>query len=244
MKTKRARSPSPDLGLGRVPLERLYPVASPASKPRKGEPGYGQPQEKRLKVVKRACPKATQERVSRVMSQRFFCIGRDRTSELTEEFKVLGSTGNVYTVRVDHVPTCDCPDGQKGNHCKHILFVFLKILQIPQSVNLWYQSALLTSELRAIFANARPAPQNIVEERVKKIYRVATGKEAQGDEADTGTSLVKKRLPKEDDTCPICYEDFTPGSEKGLVFCLSAQGCGNPLHVQCFQNWARTATPV
>ncbi|GAA5893907.1 RING finger protein [Sporobolomyces salmoneus] len=255
MATKRPRSISPDdLPSGpSVPLERLYPSAGPALKPPKkkksnpNDPNEPQdpPYEKRLKLYKRACPKATQERVDRVMSQRFFCIGRTRTSEITEEFKVLGSTGNVYTIRVGHVPTCDCPDGQKGNHCKHILFVFLKILQIPQSVNLWYQSALLTPELQAIFANARPAPQTQLEERVKKLYKIATGEaepEPEGETEDTG--LVKKRIPKEDDSCPICYEDFEPGSEQGLVFCLSPQGCGNPLHVPCFQNWARTATPV
>ncbi|GAA5947933.1 hypothetical protein JCM3765_007035 [Sporobolomyces pararoseus] len=250
MAPKRSRSISPDLpssSAHQVPLERLYPEAGPTPK-FKAKKGDDTPApEKRLKLYKRACPKATQERVDRVMSQRFFCVGRTRTSEISEEFKVLGSTGNVYTIRICNVPTCDCPDGQKGNHCKHILFVFLKILQIPQSVNLWYQSALITDELRAIFANARPAPQTQQEERVKKMYRIATGeeepeKDEQGQEIDSVG--VKKRIPKEDDSCPICYEDFEPGSEAGLVFCLSPQGCGNPLHLPCFQNWARTATPV
>lgn len=150
--TKRARSISPDLLEDYVPLERLYPSAGPVVKGKKGEPAP----EKRLKLYKRgefqfnfppllrfssnivpdlACPKATQERVERVMSQRFFCIGRTRTSEITEEFKVLGSTGNVYTIRVCHVPTCDCPDGQRGNHCKHIVRSCLTILpRIPLPV--------------------------------------------------------------------------------------------------------------
>ncbi len=30
--------------------------------------------------------------------------------EAGERFAVLGSTGNVYTVRVGVVPECDCPD--------------------------------------------------------------------------------------------------------------------------------------
>lgn len=52
---------------------------------------------------------------------RIFMIDRNRTGELQEEFSVLGSTGNVYNVVVDHKPRCDCPDAMKGNHCKHIV---------------------------------------------------------------------------------------------------------------------------
>lgn len=82
------------------------------------------------------------------------------------------------------------------------------VLQVPQSVNLWYQSALLTTELEAIFANARPAPQSHLDERVKKVYRVATGLEAPqppGTSSDA-VELIKKRIPQQDDSCPICCQ--------------------------------------
>lgn len=35
---------------------------------------------------------------------------------------ISGSTGNIYTIVIKHLPTCDCPDALKGNHCKHLLF--------------------------------------------------------------------------------------------------------------------------
>ena len=36
-------------------------------------------------------------------------IERERDPNgLCETFKVLGSTGNVYTVRIDTLPSCDC----------------------------------------------------------------------------------------------------------------------------------------
>lgn len=112
--------PAPHAAPLAPPVERIYPVAGPASKkPKKGEEGYGEVQEKRLRVFKRACPQATQERADRVFLQRFFCVDRNRTGEVSEEFKVLGSTGNCYTVKIDHEPSCDCPDGAKGNKCKH-----------------------------------------------------------------------------------------------------------------------------
>lgn len=86
---------------------------------------------------------------------------------------MLGSTGNVYTVQVGHVPSCSCPDGSKGNHCKHLLFVLLKILQVPQDSNLWYQAALLTNELEAIFALSRPAPSDRQAVRIANLYKVS-----------------------------------------------------------------------
>ncbi|GAA5850422.1 hypothetical protein JCM8547_001870 [Rhodosporidiobolus lusitaniae] len=245
MSTKR-RLPSPEAETESF-SPYVYPQAGPTpKKPKRGEAGYGEPEpEKRQKLFKKSCSKATQERANRVFTQRFFCVHRQRTSEISEEFKVLGSTGNQYTVTVDHRPKCDCPDGAKGNKCKHQLFVLLKILQVPQTSNLWYQAALLISELQAIFAHARPAPSTLLDERVKKAYRIATGEEKPdvlSSASDGG--VVKKRVPQEGDSCPICYEDFTPGSEAGLVCCLGLQGCGNALHNQCFAEWAKTTQPV
>lgn len=110
----------------------------------------------------------------------------------------------MHASQIDKVPTCDCPDGLKGNKCKHQLFVLLKILQIPQSSNLWYQAAFLQDELTAIFANARPAPRTAFEEGIVKRYQVVTGK-LEPDEVDTAEAgLVKKRVPEEGDSCPIC----------------------------------------
>lgn len=124
-------------------------------------------------------------------------------------------------------------------------FVLLKILQIPPEVNLWYQAALLQTELRAIFAHARPPPQDRQAERVAKLYRVATGEEEADAEAEgSGGGAVQKKVPADGDDCPICYEEFAAGSEKGLVFCLSLHGCGNALHLECFGQWSKQAHPV
>ncbi|MCL7036771.1 hypothetical protein MKW94_019084 [Papaver nudicaule] len=47
------------------------------------------------------------------------------------DFFILGSTGNVYIVRLSKTPSCNCPDGTIP--CKHILFVLLRVLGIPRS---------------------------------------------------------------------------------------------------------------
>ncbi len=40
-----------------------------------------------------------------------------------EVVEMAGTTGNLYTVTINHLPTCTCPDHLKGNMCKHIIYV-------------------------------------------------------------------------------------------------------------------------
>ncbi|KAI0673012.1 hypothetical protein C8Q78DRAFT_969499 [Trametes maxima] len=191
--------------------------------------------EKRGAIFKKACPQNIIERVHRVMGQRFFMIDRSRQgTELREEFSVLGSTGNVYTVVIEKKPSCNCPDALKGNHCKHILFIFLKVLQVSQDSGYWYQKALLTLELEEIFSQAPRAPAAVTNERVRDAFAQATGRAAGSSSQNKG----KKRLPGEGDDCPICYEGMHKVAEKLLVFC---EECSNGLHKECFQQWANAA---
>ncbi|KZP29081.1 hypothetical protein FIBSPDRAFT_851927 [Athelia psychrophila] len=161
----------------------------------------------------------------------------DRTrvgQELREEFKVLGSTGNVYNVVIDKTPSCTCPDATKGNHCKHIIFVYLKVLNVSTASGLWYQKALLTSELQTIFDQAPPAPNSVAHQRVRDAYARATGKgpaTSAKAQADNG----KRRVPGPDDDCAVCYEGMHGLDQKELTWC---QDCGNPVHNECFTQWA------
>lgn len=57
------------------------------------------------------------------------------------EFDVAGTTGNLYKVTVGKVPVCNCPDGTKGNQCKHI---FYGILPLTTPTTAIFISILLT----------------------------------------------------------------------------------------------------
>lgn len=189
--------------------------------------------EKRLAMMKRKCPQNILDRLERVQTQRFFMVDRKRNGdELREEFQVLGSTGNVYTVVIDKIPQCNCPDALKGNHCKHILFIYAKVLQVPFTSHVWYQKALLTSELQEIFASAPLAPNDMANPRVREAYARATGKAA----PSSSSSGSKRKIPTEEDDCPVCYENMHGTAENKLSFC---ETCGNCLHKECFQQWAR-----
>lgn len=194
--------------------------------------------EKRLARIRNTCPQNIMDRVDRVMSQRFFMIDRQRNSEdLREVFKVLGSTGNVYTVTVDKLPSCDCPDASKGNHCKHILFIFLKVLNVSVDSKGWYQKALISAELQEIFDNAPPNPANVVSQRLKEAYGDIAGTSSSQGPSKSAQPPEGRRKFEEDDECAVCYETLKDVPDSDLVWCGT---CKNALHKECYANYRRS----
>jgi hypothetical protein len=126
-----------------------------------------------------------------------FVVSRTRegTAECPgETVQLAGTTGNVYTVKIGNLPSCNCPHARKGNQCKHIAYVMGRVLHAPE--NLEYQLALLNGELKEIFDKAPPIP--------------AASSDGDG-----------KRKPIEDD-CPICCMPFEDGED--IVYCKAACG--------------------
>lgn len=128
--------------------------------------------------------------------------------------EVSGSTGNIYNVQIARQPKCNCPHARKGFQCKHVIFVMAKVLRAK--FEYVYQLALMSEELRDIFANCPDS---------------AKGK--------TGNDNNDKNRKPVDGDCPICFEQMSadPGSE-ALVWCKAS--CGQNIHSQCFGKWAAT----
>jgi hypothetical protein len=173
-------------------------------------------EEKRLRRFRARAPQSYLEIKGRALTQRLTVLDRERggTDDVPEEKVVMaGSTGNVYTQRICNVPTCDCPHAKKGNQCKHIVYVMLRVLKAPEDVG--YQLALTSQELRDLFKNAAPIPS--------------------ADSTDTTSTTTEdgNRKPIEGE-CPICYTDFEPAKEP-IVYCKT--GCGNNVHRDCMQSW-------
>ncbi|TKA47808.1 hypothetical protein B0A49_13467 [Cryomyces minteri] len=142
-----------------------------------------------------------------------FVIDRTRStlpSPPSETLSIAGTTGNIYTVTIAHVPSCTCPHALKGAQCKHILYALVRVLKAPPTLQ--YQLAFLTSELDTIFDSAPPLPA-----------------------ADASAAYSDGKRKPLDDDCPICCCPFEPESEE-IVFCRAA--CGNNIHGACFAQWA------
>jgi len=109
-------------------------------------PGKDKNEEKRLRVFRKRAPQSYLEKLHRATSQRYvalpsnphvpgslryslcrmFVIDRIHggTDDVPEEtIEMAGTTGNIYHVYISHLPSCTCPDNQKGNQCKHIVYV-------------------------------------------------------------------------------------------------------------------------
>ena len=175
-------------------------------------------QEKRLKRWRDHAPQSYQEIRARALTQRMFVLDRYRDTSNdehpTETISMAGTTGNVYNITVDKVPSCNCPHARKGNQCKHIVYVLARVLRVPE--HLEYQLAFLSSELREIFAKAPALPIE----------------QADSTEKDGNRKSVEGE-------CPICCVDFEPeNSKEEIVYCKAA--CGNNIHKDCFQQWAAT----
>jgi hypothetical protein len=165
---------------------------------------------------------------NRATTQRMFVLSRSQSTELNchachedcpiHRFKIAGTTGNVYTVIISHIPTCSCPNtsfkADKSGQalCKHMLYILHYVLKAPE--RLCQQTAFLTSELKEITDNAPALPTETVEQ----------------------TPNDGNRKPVEDD-CPICCMPFAPDSEN-IVWCQAA--CGNNIHEECFKLWAHS----
>jgi hypothetical protein len=173
--------------------------------------------EKRLRRWRAHAPSAYREIRNRALTQRMFALDRLRSTDNpehpTETISLAGTTGNVYTISIDKVPTCDCPHAKKGNQCKHVVYVMSRILRAPPDLE--YQLAFTSSELKDIFSNAPPLPSEIASNDVQD----------------------GNRKPVEGE-CPICCCDFELSSSETVVYCKAA--CGNNIHKDCFSKWAAT----
>jgi hypothetical protein len=198
-----------------VALAPSKPTKSPKKKSKAESDGKPQDEEKRLRRFRARAPQSFLEVKGRALTQRLTVLNRERcgTDEVPEEKIVMaGSTGNVYTQHICHVPTCDCPHAKKGNQCKHIVYIMLRVLRAPENVG--YQLALTSQELRDLFKNAAPIPST--------------------DPAETAEASEDGNRKPIEGECPICYTDFEPESES-IVYCKA--GCGNNVHKDCMQKW-------
>ncbi|EEH48459.1 uncharacterized protein PADG_04538 [Paracoccidioides brasiliensis Pb18] len=179
------------------------------------KPPVVEKEERRLRMFRNHAPQSYLQKLDRARTQRMFVVSRTRegTEDVpTERVHIVGTTGNIYQVEIALEPSCTCPDAEKGNQCKHIIYVLCNVLKVTGY--LAYQRAFLSSELRVIFANAPLNPQD----------------------DSSGENKSGKRKPVDGD-CPICFMEFEPSTEE-VVWCKAA--CGNNIHKSCFEKWAAT----
>ena len=141
----------------------------------------------------------------------------DPDDETTRKFVIMGHSGNVYNVTISNYPHCTCPDYYlRGNRCKHIYFVLMRIMNISNYTDSSYED----DELIEMFNNIPPVAQNLM-------YK--------GSSIPNGGKEVDQKFEK-GDICPICLDPLENGKE--LDFCRYS--CGKTIHSKCFSMWEKT----
>eukprot|EP00801_Mesodinium_rubrum_P007213 Mrub_07223.p1 GENE.Mrub_07223~~Mrub_07223.p1 ORF type:complete len:291 (+),score=35.17 Mrub_07223:74-874(+) len=130
--------------------------------------------------------------------------------------EIHGSTGNTYKIKANmNKITCTCIDfNRTKNCCKHILYVFFKVLDNMVDLNFDYDKFNLSSgDLKFVYYKLS---EKFVEEQKRFNEPVET---------------TEDRYSKTDN-CPVCY-DFL--GEEPLSMC--AKYCKNAFHTSCINLW-------
>lgn len=189
--------------------------------------------EKRQARYRSAPTNDIRQRISRAQSQRMYLVNQTDCSDssgLSKNFTVLGSTGNIYDVVIARVPSCSCPDAENNHLCKHILFVFLKVLRTRPQSPLIFQKALLQSELREIFSKSETDKNVLARKEVIQAYERCKHGDNETDVVEEMKEVITTEVEGD---CPICFENMSQGKEK-VDQCLT---CKNFLHSDCLKKW-------
>ena len=132
-------------------------------------------------------------------------------------YVIMGHSGKIYNVTISNVPNCTCPDFvHKGNRCKHIYFVLMRIMNIINYSEKYFSD----EQLLDMFMNIPPVAKNLIYE---------------GEKLNQEEKEVNQKFDK-GDICPICLDPLENG--KDLDFCRFS--CGKTIHKKCFSMWEKT----
>ena len=131
-------------------------------------------------------------------------------------YLIMGNSGNTYTVTISNEPSCTCPDyTSRGNRCKHIYFVLIRIMN---TIN-YQEEEYSDLELAQMFLNIPEVAKNLMYQGENPIEQ----------------KEVNQKFEK-DDVCPICLDPLENGKE--LDYCKYS--CGKTIHKKCFSMWEKS----
>jgi hypothetical protein len=159
---------------------------------------------------------------------------------------VFGSTGNAYECEVRATPSCTCPDfvgaaaASSGRRaCKHLLWVYMRVLGVSRDDPLLAQAHLLQAELEAMLARPSAAQRaQSAAASVRAAYRAAVVS-AEEEEEEEDVSLcspaparrqpLRATAPGEDEPrCPVCFDDIVDAADRAAAAAAVGLGGGNP----------------
>ncbi|XP_057957407.1 uncharacterized protein LOC131150600 [Malania oleifera] len=143
-------------------------------------------------------------------------------------FFVLGSTGNVYTVTLATAPSCTCPD--PTNPCKHILFIFIRVLGVSVTDNRLRRRTLPPCHLTRLLATPT-SPASLAGVRLRERFHQLFCQMRRPSPPQPVVEI------KDGTVCPVCLEEMRSEGAERVVAC---ETCRNPIHMECQMMWKRS----
>ena len=147
------------------------------------------------------------QRMDRGRTQKIYLVNRN-VNDTNATFDVMGTTGNIYSVKLSGFPTCSCPDfTQRKRRCKHIFFMLARIFTIENP----HQEKFTASEIEQYIAKYQI---NIAKLTVKY---------------DLKSLCTEIGAKNTEDNCVICMDAVLNGEQ--YVYCKKS--CGRCVHLDC-----------
>lgn len=186
-------------------------------------------------------PYHTLSREERALNQRIFVMNRCALN-----FDVSGTSNDLYHVNLDNSTSsmrCTCRDFSHNSNngelpCKHIIYVYRRILCIPRENIMWTKCVLEPSQVISLLQHAEH-DDRVITSRIQYILDATEIKykfaKIRNDKKLNAEQL--ELINKHDDACAVCYETFDVDNhtESIWICCL----CGHNLHTQCWKQWSK-----
>lgn len=189
-------------------------------------------------------------KIERAIEERMYLLDQKESSSstsLSRRYAVLGSTGNVYDVRISARPSCTCPNFERSPMCKHILFALIKVLHVDHSSSLLWQSTYTRKQIAELFAKAPRTTATVLARReVISAYKHSVGEKEDVPVANEETTIATAKdtavdtavdtagKVDEETECPICFERCELAGKEETDQCGV---CNNAVHLDCIQRW-------
>eukprot|EP00928_Gymnodinium_smaydae_P006987 TRINITY_DN124_c0_g2_i1.p1 TRINITY_DN124_c0_g2~~TRINITY_DN124_c0_g2_i1.p1 ORF type:complete len:1488 (+),score=212.99 TRINITY_DN124_c0_g2_i1:207-4466(+) len=180
----------------------------------------------------RAPGRSGAERIERAMEHRLMLIRSEIVDQGTIAVSVLGHTGNVYDARLGPRVECSCPDFAKTKRvCKHLIFVFVRVLGVPREDPRIWQQSLQPPELRELQERLRSQTESSSDgSTIHAPDSVVCALDA------IGPPVIRRPLG---DVCPVCFDQVL--ALPGTTCCVA---CGRNVHGECFAQWRSACVDV
>jgi hypothetical protein len=162
-------------------------------------------------ILRLSISEQQKRRIRKLYDEKYYLLGFKKDEN---EITISGSTNSIYKIKIhSNYMMCNCMDCKincnKSIYCKHICFVFIKILQSKDYSNFFTNFFISEKDISSL--------HDILKAMFEK------------DMSIFNSTSDERNL---NDDCPVCYETLSTDLSK-------CPECKNAIHTDCIQKWLK-----